>query len=70
VIMRLCVQVLKTASCRNAGEDCVHKTQSGRTLPRTLRKWELHVPGCPFLDLDIETMMYGLRKAIAAVHLI
>jgi hypothetical protein len=42
------IQVLKTASCRNVGEGCVHKTQSGRTLPRTWRKRELHTPGCPF----------------------
>jgi hypothetical protein len=26
---------------------CVHKTQSGQTLPRTLRKRELRTPGCP-----------------------
>jgi hypothetical protein len=36
------------ASCRNAGKGCVDKTQSGQTLPRTLRKWELHALGCPF----------------------
>jgi hypothetical protein len=41
-------QVLETASYRNVGKCCVHKTQSDRTLPRTLRKRELHVPGCPF----------------------
>jgi hypothetical protein len=26
---RSCVQLLETASCRNAGKSCVHKTQSG-----------------------------------------
>jgi hypothetical protein len=30
--------MVETVSCRNAGKDCIHKTQSGRTLPRTLRK--------------------------------
>jgi hypothetical protein len=40
-------QVLQTASCRNAGKDCAHKTQSGRTLC----KWELHAPGCLFYAL-------------------
>ena len=40
--MRSWVQVLETASCRNAGRGCVQKTQSGRTLPWTLRKRELH----------------------------
>jgi hypothetical protein len=38
--------VLETAYCRNAGKDCVHKTQLGRTLPRTLCKRELRTPGC------------------------
>jgi hypothetical protein len=46
--MRSWVQALVTASCRNVGKDCVHKTQSGRTLPRTLRKQELRASGCPF----------------------
>ena len=50
--MRSWVQVLETASCRNAGKGCVHKTQSGRTLPRTLCKRELHAPGCPFLCIS------------------
>jgi hypothetical protein len=26
------VQVLDTTPCRNAGKDCVHKSQSGQTL--------------------------------------
>jgi hypothetical protein len=43
VTMRSRVQVLKTASCRNAGKGCGHKTQSGQTL----RKRELRAPGCP-----------------------
>jgi hypothetical protein len=34
------VQVLKTTSCKNAGKGCVHKTQSGQTLPQTLHKQE------------------------------
>jgi Na+/melibiose symporter-like transporter len=42
----LYLQVLETPSCRNPGKGCVHKTQSGRTLPRTLRKQELRAPGC------------------------
>jgi hypothetical protein len=42
------VHVLETASCRNVGKGCVHKTQSGQTLSRTLRKQELRAPGCPF----------------------
>jgi hypothetical protein len=25
------------------------KTQSGHTIPRTLRKQELHTPGCPLI---------------------
>jgi hypothetical protein len=32
--MRSWVQVPETSSCRNAGKGCVHKTQSGRTLPQ------------------------------------
>jgi hypothetical protein len=40
--------VLETTSCRNAGKSCVHKTESGRTFSRTLRKREQHAPGCPF----------------------
>jgi len=27
---------------------CLQKDSSGQTLPRTLRKRELHAPGCPF----------------------
>jgi hypothetical protein len=45
----LWVQVLEIASCRNAGKCCVYKTQSGRTLPRTLRKQELRAPGGPLV---------------------
>jgi hypothetical protein len=48
--MKSWVQVLETASCRNAGKDCIHKTKSGQTLPQTLRKQELRAPGCPFLS--------------------
>jgi hypothetical protein len=33
VTMRSCVHVIETASRRNAGKDCVHKTKSGPTLP-------------------------------------
>jgi hypothetical protein len=43
--MRSWIQVLETASCINAGEGCVHETQSDRTL----RKRKLDAPGCPFL---------------------
>jgi hypothetical protein len=46
--MKSWVQVLETASCKNAGKGYVHKTQSGRTLPYTLRKRELRAPDCPF----------------------
>jgi hypothetical protein len=42
------INVLVIALSRNAGKDCVHKTQSGQTLPRTLRKQELRPPGYPF----------------------
>jgi hypothetical protein len=38
----------ETSFCRNAGKGYVHKTQSGRNLPRTLRKQELRTPGYPF----------------------
>jgi hypothetical protein len=38
------VQVLETASCRNAGKGCVHKAQSGWTLPQTLQAGT----GCSF----------------------
>jgi hypothetical protein len=31
----------------------VHKTQSGRTLPRILCKRELRAPGCPLCILGI-----------------
>jgi hypothetical protein len=48
VTMWSSVHVLETASCRNAGKGCVHKTQSVRTLPWTLHKCELCAPGCPF----------------------
>jgi hypothetical protein len=41
------IQVLKTASCRNAGEGCVHKNQSGRTFPWTL------CTGLPFNDTAV-----------------
>jgi hypothetical protein len=37
----------ETTSCRNAGKDCIHKTQSGWTLPRTRRKRELRAPCYP-----------------------
>jgi hypothetical protein len=42
-------QVLVTTSWRNAGEGCVHKIQSGQSLPWTRCKQELLVPGCPFI---------------------
>jgi hypothetical protein len=45
--MRSWVQLLETSSCRNARKSYVHKTQSGRTLLRTLRKRDLRAPGCP-----------------------
>jgi hypothetical protein len=48
-VMGSTVQVLETISCRNAVKDCVHKTQCGQTVPWTLRKLELHAPGCPLL---------------------
>jgi hypothetical protein len=35
----------ETASRRNAGKDCVHKTQIGWTL----HKQELRAPGWPFI---------------------
>jgi hypothetical protein len=63
VIMRSWVQVLETASCKNAGKDCVHKSknQSGQTLLWTLCKRELRAPGCPFSiiwnSLELTTKM-------------
>jgi hypothetical protein len=39
------LQVLETVSYRNVGKGCVHKTQSGQILPRTLRKQELYALG-------------------------
>jgi hypothetical protein len=53
------VQVLETAYCRNAGKGCVHKIQSGRTLPRTLRKWELRAPGCPFFYTSVHMAAFS-----------
>ena len=41
-------QVLETTTYRNVGKGCVQQTQSGRTLPQTLRKRELHALGLPF----------------------
>jgi hypothetical protein len=56
--MRSWVQLLETASCKNARKGCVHKTQSGQTLPQTLRKRELRAPGCPFLsDGQVDTVL-------------
>jgi hypothetical protein len=40
VTMRSWVQMLKTASCINTEKGCIYKTQSGRTIPRTMRKRE------------------------------
>jgi hypothetical protein len=54
VTMRPWVQVLETASCRNSGKGCVHKTQSGWILPWTLRKQELHSSDCPLLCIPVE----------------
>jgi hypothetical protein len=45
-------QVPETASCRNAGKGCVHKTQSGQTLPWALCKRELCAPSCPLLKMQ------------------
>jgi hypothetical protein len=48
---------------------CVHKTQNGRTLPRTLRKRELRAPGwraaslystCKAICLQINTTLHGI----------
>jgi hypothetical protein len=50
--MRQWVQVLETASYRNAGKDYVHKTQNGWTLPRTRRKRELRAPDYPFITKE------------------
>jgi hypothetical protein len=40
------VQAIETATCRNGGKYCIHKPESGRTLPQTLHKRELRAPGC------------------------
>jgi hypothetical protein len=50
------VQVLQIAYCRNAGKDCVHKTQSGQTLPWTLCKQELFAPGCPLKKIQLPVL--------------
>jgi hypothetical protein len=58
------VQVLETASCGNEGKDCVHKTQSGLTLPRTLHKRELRASACPFFCLvKLFSKFYMSRSA-------
>jgi hypothetical protein len=56
--MRSWVQVLETASRRNAGKCYVHKSQSDRTLPQTLRKQELRAPGCPYSNPWISNTAY------------
>jgi hypothetical protein len=65
-LMRSWVQVLETTSCRNAEKGYVHKTQSDRTLPRTLHKRELRTPGCLFLWFSCtqsgRTLPQSLRK--------
>jgi hypothetical protein len=43
VTMRSWVEVLETTSCRNAGKDYIHNTQSDWTL----RKQKLRALGCP-----------------------
>jgi hypothetical protein len=45
----------ETASCRNAREDYVHKTQSGPTFFRTQRKQELYALSCPLLAANINS---------------
>jgi hypothetical protein len=45
---------LATASCRNTGKDCIHKTKRGRTL----HKQELRAPGCPFFFLAIAIFLW------------
>jgi hypothetical protein len=45
-------------TCRNAAKCYVHKTQSGRTIPRTLRKLELRAPGWPFLRATINGSLH------------
>jgi hypothetical protein len=51
------VQVLKTVSYINAEKDCVHKTQSRRTLSQTRRKRELRAPGCPNQKSIVEKLI-------------
>jgi hypothetical protein len=67
VILWSWVQVLKTASCRNAGKSCVHKIQSGRHFPRTLRKRELHAPGCPFLYSVGTSILFNERFKVGEI---
>jgi hypothetical protein len=64
VTMRSWVQVLETTSCRKAVKDCVHKTQSCRTLPWTLRNWELRAPGCPLLLKLLQPLAEIQRKVV------
>jgi hypothetical protein len=68
--MRSWVQVMETASCRNAGKGCVHKIQSGRTFPRTLRKWELRAPGCPFFIVLILAQLKLMASDFSFVFLL
>jgi hypothetical protein len=50
----------------NAGKCCVHKTQSGRTLPRTLCKRDLHAR-CPFKNFKVvlcfDTVIYRHNRS-------
>jgi hypothetical protein len=62
--MRSWVQVLETTSCKNAGKGYVHKTQSGQTLPWTLRKQELRALGCSFYSC-LEGEPWSSGKAVA-----
>jgi hypothetical protein len=68
VTMTSWVQVVETTSCRNVGKCCVHKTQSDRTLPWTLRKQKLRAPGCPFTDSFLSkcrnNMLFGYTEML------
>jgi uncharacterized protein YlaN (UPF0358 family) len=47
--------ILQTTSYRNAGKGFIHKNQSSWTLLQTLCKRELHAPGCPLYNVNLDT---------------
>jgi hypothetical protein len=65
------LRTLETASCRNVGIGCVHKTQNGRTLP----KWELPELDCSFLFFlenwqfyTVLSLQENFQETISRIH--